>query len=282
MYGYVTVNSPELKVKEQDEVNAWYCGLCSCLKKSFGRAGQITINHDMNFLILLLNGLYEPEKKEFTGRCIVHPLTKRRFLTSEVSEYAADMNILLAWYKVVDDWKDDRKLKARAMITGLRGGARKVMRKYPGKAKVISSAFRKLSHLEQETSEDIDRVSGEFGRVMAEVCDYRSDEWSRQLRSIGFSLGRFIYIMDAYEDMKEDIQKGEYNCLVKHRKSFGSDEQFDEFVYNVLNEIMADCARSFEYLPVTENGEIIRNIIYAGVWRRWEELHNTECSKKTE
>ena len=279
MYGYVTPNSPELKVREQDEVNAWYCGLCSCLKENFGRAGQLTLNHDMNFLILLLGGLYEPEKHRSVGRCIVHPLTKRVFLTSKISGYAADMNILLGWYKVADDGKDEKKLKARTMMTGLRGSAKKVMQKYPEKAKAVSRAFKILSRFEQEGSADLDKVSGQFGKVMSEVCDIYGDEWSSQLRGIGFSLGRFIYIMDAYEDMKEDEEKGIYNCLSKHLKNFDTKENFDEFVYNVLNNIMAECAKNFELLPITENIEIIRNIIYAGVWRRWEELHNVKCSK---
>lgn len=279
MYGYVTVNSPELKVREQEEVNAWYCGLCSCLKDKFGRAGQLTINHDMNFLILLLNGLYEPKTEHFTGRCVIHPMTKRLFLTSEISRYAADMNILLAWYKVCDDWKDEKKIKARAMITGLRKSAGKVMDKYPKKAKSIRKAFKNLSVYEDGASEDLDIVSGQFGKVMAEVCDIYGDEWSAYLRRIGFSLGRFIYIMDAYEDMEEDSSKDDYNCLNMHVGKFDTKEKFDEFVYNVLNNIMAECAKNFEMLPITENVEILRNIIYAGVWRRWEELHNMKCSK---
>lgn len=279
MYGYVTPNSPELKVREQEEVNAWYCGLCSCLKARFGRAGQLTLNHDMNFLILLLNGLYEPQKRSTVGRCIVHPMTKRVFLTSRISEYAADMNVLLAWYKVVDDWRDEKKIKARAMMAGLKGSAKKVITRYPEKARVISKAFKKLSRFEQEGSSDLDKVSDQFGKVMAEVCDIYEDEWSNQLRGIGFSLGRFIYIMDAYEDMKEDEEKGNYNCLLKHLKNFETGEKFDEFVYNVLNNVMAECAKNFEILPITENAEIIRNIIYAGVWGRWEELHSVKCSK---
>ncbi len=282
MYGYVTTNSPELKVRENAELSAWYCGLCSCLKKEFGRAGQLTLNHDMNFLVLLLNGLYEPHKKVFEGRCIAHPLAKRTFYTSELSRYAADMNILLAWYKVVDDWKDEKKLKARAMITGLRKSARKVFDKYPDKARAVREYFKKLSHYENTGCTDIDLVSGQFGKVMSLVCDIYGDEWSGQLQSIGFSLGKFIYIMDAYEDMDEDAEKGNYNCLLKHVSNFETKEKFDEFVYNVLNAIMAECARSFEILPITENAEILRNIIYAGVWGRWEELHNKNCTNKTE
>lgn len=282
MYGYVTANTPELKVRENEELSAWYCGLCSCLKNEFGRAGQLTLNHDMTFMVLLLNGLYEPRRKEFVSRCIVHPLTKRAFITSEISNYAADMNILLAWYKVVDDWKDEKKLKARAMITGLRKGVRKVFDRYPQKAGKIRAYFKRLSALEKDGSDDIDLVSGQFGNIMSMVFDIYGDEWSEQLQALGKSLGQFIYIMDDYEDMEEDRRKGNYNCLLKHLDNFNTREKFDEFVYNVLNALMAECAGNFEILPITLNVEILRNIIYAGVWRRWEELHKTDCTEHTE
>ncbi len=273
MYGYVTANGPELKVREQAEANARYCGLCSCLKKDFGRAGQLTITHDMTFLVYLLNGLYEPKEEEFTGRCILHPLNKRLFIRSEMTEYAAEMNVLLAWFKLIDDWKDEKKLSARAMLTGLHKKVTKVIDKYPDKARVIKKAFKRLSKLEKEKSDDLDALSGEFGKVMAEVCDIYGDEWSENLRAIGFSLGKFIYIMDAYDDLEEDRKKGNFNCLEFHIARFDSKERFDNFIYDILNAVMADCARNFEMLPITKDAEVLRNIIYAGVWNRWEEMH---------
>lgn len=277
MYGYVSVNTAELKMREFDEYQAWYCGLCNCLKKDFGRAGQLTIQHDMTFLIYLLQGLYEPEEHSFDGRCIAHPAKKRTFIQSEISSYAADMNILLAWYKLVDDWEDDRSKKARVMMAALKKGAKKVQDKYPEKAKAVDTAFSRLSELEKGGSDMLDEVSGCFGDVMAEVCDYKNDEWSDELRRIGFYLGKFIYIMDAYEDMEADRKKGDYNCLIKIYDGFEKKEDAEEFVYRLLNMVMAECARAFEMLPIVKNAEVLRNIIYAGVWGKWTEMHREQC-----
>lgn len=282
MYGYVSVNTSELKMREFDEYNAWYCGLCSCLKKGFGRAGQLTIQHDMTFLIYLLQGLYEPEERSFTGRCIAHPMKKRTFTQSEVSEYAADMNILLAWYKLVDDWEDDKSKKARIMMTTLKKGAKRVMEKYPQKAQKIESEFERLRELERSSSDSLDEVSGCFGAVMAEVCEFKRDEWSDLLRTVGFYLGKFIYIMDAYEDMDSDKKTGDYNCLIKIYDGFTDRQEAEEFVYRLLNMVMAECARSFEMLPIVKNAEVLRNIIYAGVWSRWFEMHRQECEEEKE
>ena len=282
MYGYVSVNTSELKVREFDEYNAWYCGLCHCLKKGFGRAGQLIIQHDMTFLIYLLQGLYEPAESSFSGRCIAHPMKKRTFTVSDVSSYAADMNILLAWYKLVDDWEDDKSKKARVMMAALKKGAKRVREKYPKKAEAVEAAFNKLGELEKDGSDQLDAVSGCFGEVMAEVCDFRDDEWSDELRRIGFFLGKFIYIMDAYEDMESDKKTGSYNCLVNVYDGFEKKEDAEMFVYSLLNMVMAECAKAFEMLPIVRNAEVLRNIIYAGVWGKWSELHPEECQEDAE
>ncbi len=283
MYGYVSVNTSELKMREFDEYNARYCGLCDSLRKNFGRAGQLTIQHDMTFLIYLLNGLYEPHESTFSGRCIVHPMKKRNFRRTDITDYAADMNVLLAWYKLVDDWEDDRSKKARIMMLALKKGASEVKEKYPEKSAKIGAAFTHLRSLEKESSSDVDTVSGCFGKVMAHVCDIYGDEWSGLLRKTGFYLGKFIYIMDAYEDMREDEKNNSYNPLIPKKNLFLSDEDFEVYVYTILNNIMAECAKYFEKLPVKRDLQILRNIIYAGVWRRWEEMHTpTDDNGNTE
>ena len=276
MYGYVSVNTSELKVRESEEYNARYCGLCDSLRRNFGRVGQLTLQHDMAFLVYLLSGLYEPEETSFEGRCIAHPMKKRAFIRSDISDYAADMNVLLAWFKLEDDKEDDNSKKARIMMAALRKGADRVRSKYPEKVEAINAAFSHLHRLEDEGSESLDEVSGSFGDVMAQVCDYRGDEWSGELRKVGYYLGKFIYIMDAYEDMEDDRKSGSYNCLIKIYDGFPSRDEAEYFVYGLLNMVMAECARAFEMLPIVNNVEVLRNIIYAGVWRRWTELHKDE------
>ena len=36
---------------------------------------------------------------------------------------------------------------------------------------------------------------------------------------------------------------------------------------------MAVCAESFERLPLIRDVDLLRNIFYGGVWRRWAALH---------
>ena len=96
MFGYIVVNKPEMKFREFDVYQSYYCGLCKSLKDNYGKMGQITLSYDMTFLALLLTSLYEPETVSGYRRCAVHPAKKHFYRQNEFTDYAADMNILLS------------------------------------------------------------------------------------------------------------------------------------------------------------------------------------------
>ena len=101
---------------------------------------------------------------------------------------------------------------------------------------------------------------------MAEIFAWRQDEWEQDLRSMGFFLGKFIYLMDAYEDVEQDQKTGNYNVFLR----MSQQEGFEQNSERILSMMMSECARAFERLPIVENAEILRNILYSGVWRRFE------------
>lgn len=265
MFGYITVNQPELKFREYDWYHSFYCGLCRQLQETYGFRGQMTLTYDMTFLILLLTGLYEPETRLEERRCHIHPLRKHLSRANEFTEYAADMNLLLAYYQCLDDWKDDRNIRKKLMSAALSGGCVKVRNKYPEKAALVEECLNRIGECEKENSEDVDRASGEFGRLTAEIFACRRDEWERELRNMGFFLGKFIYLMDAFEDLEKDEKSGSYNPFLLQLKK-GKTKAYCE---EILNMMMAECCRSFERLPILEGAEVLRNILYSGVWARY-------------
>ena len=110
MFGYVVINKPELKFKEFDVYKSFYCGLCYSLRSRYGFVGQFTLSYDMTFLVMLLTSLYEPKVAHSEHKCIRHPLKAQPMSSSIYSDYVADMNILLSYYKAMDDWNDDRSV----------------------------------------------------------------------------------------------------------------------------------------------------------------------------
>ena len=207
MYGYVVMNKPELKIREYDEYRAYYCGLCKALKHAAGKRGQIALSYDMTFLALLLSALYEPETEKIQERCMIHPVGKQNTRKNEYIDYAADMSLLLAWYKCKDDYQDDKNYVKAAYGSTLNKQVRKLEQKYHRQSCVIKEQLEKLAVLENENTENIDVLSACFGNVLAEIFAARQDEWEKELRTFGFYLGKFVYIMDAYDDVEKDEKR---------------------------------------------------------------------------
>jgi len=266
MFGYIAINKAEMKFKDFDIYHSYYCGLCQRLKECYGRRGQMTLSYDMTFLIVLLTGLYEPDTSVETVNCIAHPFEKHTSRTNIYSDYAASMNLILTYYKCKDDWNDERKKKSYAVMQVLKSKMEVIKKAYPEKVSRVTANLQRLSILETENEQNIDLMAGLFGEIMAELFAVKHDEWEASLRKIGFFLGKFVYLMDAYEDVEKDIQSGNYNPF---KKAFTEDTNFAENIRSLLTLMMAECSREFEKLPILMHTDILRNILYSGVWQKY-------------
>ena len=266
MFGYISVNKAEMKFRVFDIYQSYYCGICRDLKRKYGVCGQISLSYDMTFLAILLTGLYEPATVQGSCKCIAHPFERHATRNNIFTEYAADMNVLFAYYKCQDDWEDEKKLLKYAYGRLLEGKAGKLKAIYADKIRTINLLMQDFSDAEKESNADIDALAGLFGRVMAEMIVAKEDEWAENLRRLGFFLGKFIYLCDAYEDVEEDIRKGTPNPLKLRYASL----DFEEECRTILMMMISECCKEFEKLPILENVEILRNILYSGVWGRYE------------
>ena len=280
MFGYVQVNQKELKVKEFDLYRSYYCGICHILKKRYGRTGQLLLNYDMTFLALLLSGLYEPPEQYGRGRCVVHPLRRHESRVTDASAYAADMTVLLAYEKAGDDVRDEKSAKGLVLGKLLKRHYRRVSAAYPRQAAQLRSCMKELAQAEKDHVTDPDKVAGITGRFLAEIFVWKDDIWQDDLRQIGFYLGKFIYLMDAWEDLEKDEKSGSYNLLPALREK--DPAHFEENVRQMLEDMMTECARAFERLPVIENAGILRNILYSGVWSRYAQIREKRMKERAD
>lgn len=277
MFGYVIANRDELKIRDYKRYRSFYCGLCHSLRSQFGKKGQITLSYDMTFLDILLNALYEEPLQEDRQNCILHPLEKHDMLFNSISDYTASMGLLLTYYKLLDNWQDDKDSKSRTFAKSLRNDVVKINEKWIRQSKAVSSSIQKLSEYENHREYDLDTVSGLSGTMLGELFVYREDEWAAELRRMGFYLGKYIYLLDAYEDLEKDLKKQEYNPWTP----FMSRKDYDALVENTLTMMMAECAKSFERLPIVQDVEILRNIIYSGVWTQYAIVKRKRDEKET-
>ncbi len=279
MFGYVRINKMDLTFREYEHYKAYYCGLCKYLKRNHTELSRMTINYDITFLIVLLSSIYQPSAQVFHEKCIVDPVKKKKHIINEITEYAASMNILLAYYKLEDDVNDEGDIKSRLVRRAYRKTFKTAYDKYPQKADFIKACLGELRSLEEDQSTSIDQTSNCFARLLEEIFDYKDDEYRDRLRKVGFNIGKYIYIMDAYEDLDQDLEKGRYNPFSSYKDDR---EGLKVKVDKLIGMTLARLEEAILNLDIKVNKSIIDNIIYSGVYLRYKGLINGADKKKQE
>lgn len=273
MFGYVTANIDALSEDENKIYRGLYCGLCRSLKERHGNLSRIMLTYDMTFLILVLSSLYNLEDEYSDTRCIIHPLKKHCFIENDITSYAADMSIALVYNKLIDDWNDDKSLPAKLLANISKNDYKNLWQKYPRQCSAIEKCLTDLSDVEKKGITVPDIPANIFGALLAEIFVYKEDSFTPILRKAASALGQFIYIMDAWDDLESDIKKEHYNPLT----SISS-----ENVKPILTMILSECAEAFFSLPLEKNINIMKNIIYSGVWMRYSVKESRNNKKKSQ
>ena len=266
MFGYVIADSSRLSSEQLRRYQSAYCGLCRTLHREYGFASRFALTYDMTFLTLLLLSLYEPEEQSGEARCPIHPAKPRPYCESEITAYAAAMNAVLAYYNCLDDWQDDRSLLRLGAAKMLEGAVQKSDRLYPQQMAAIRESLSAISAAEKAPqsgfSED---AANAFGNLMAALFVTKGDRWAPLLRQFGFSLGKFIYFLDAACDLERDRRRGRYNPLLPLELRCGADFEPQ------LRLLIGDAADAFERLPLVQDAELLQNILYSGVWTKFQQ-----------
>ena len=262
MFGYILADTRELQPEERARYKGCYCGLCRAIGARCGHRCRTCLTYDMAFLALLLGSLYEPPETAEKGPCILHPLGNRRSWHTEATDYAADLNVILARLNCLDDWADEHRLLRLGEAKLLNAGAAAAEERQPRKAAAVRDCLRELGEIEARGEKSPDPGASAFGRLMGELFVWREDRWSADLRQAGEHMGRFLYLLDALEDLEKDRRRGNYNPLAGILEEGASREE----ILDILVNQMSSCAFALDRLPLVQDAAILKNIVYTGVW----------------
>ena len=287
MFGYIAPLKSELKIREFEVYNAYYCAICHAVKRRYGETPRLTLTYDAVFIALLAAGLTggpaELSYKAF--RCFNNPAKKRNEVMPSASvDYAADVMVLLAWLSLKDG-KEDRD-QGSFFKDAMTAAGEAVMRRFGrraavslgGKADVCCECAEEQQSIEAAGTDSIDRAADPTGRLMAELLDFTDapdlkwrlagaplPELSQALRGLGYHLGRYIYIIDAVDDLEKDRKTGAYNPLLLKPET-------PEALKTVISLDLARLGELAGLLPLACHNSIIDNIVYLGLHARTDEV----------
>ncbi|MEA4940009.1 MAG: DUF5685 family protein [Christensenella sp.] len=262
MFGYIRPLECELKVREQAEYRGYYCGLCKSIGVRFGQLERLSLSYDCAFLAALLSAISGGAGFS-RGNCGPRCYRGKRAIAnaSPALDYAADVNVLLAWYQAADDAADERSAKALAARLAFSRAYRKAAKLHPELDRVIRENTERLHTLEREKAASTDEPSDTFGKTLSAVIlhapmlpqsERQAAEW------MFYNLGRWIYLIDAWDDREKDEKSGGYNPFLITKM----EPERARFLLNVtLNEV----SKAYDLLTLQQPSGLLDNIIRLGL-----------------
>ena len=217
MFGYVRAVTSVLSPEDAQRYEAVYCGLCRTLGNRYGKTAQLILNYDFVFLALLL------AKPEGEGTfpccpCPVHPWRKKTcWLGSPALDEAADATVILTWWKLQDAIRDGglwERGKSRAAALALRRHYRTAAARRPAFDHTVQTCLEELHQLEVANTPSLDQPADTFARILqAAGAETGLAARTHGVEQILYHVGRWIYLVDAWDDLEEDGRTGSYNPI---------------------------------------------------------------------
>ncbi|MBE6718330.1 MAG: hypothetical protein E7574_03625 [Ruminococcaceae bacterium] len=273
MFGYVKPESRELKVKEYELYKSAYCGLCRVMGKRYSYLYKMSLSYDFVFMVLLR--LYAmPENVSFSQkRCIAHPLKKKTMMNcNSALETASDVGVIMLYHDFVDKIKDKDGIKS--FVCRLTMPELRRLRKKACKDEIIKefdafveNKLCELSDIEKENTKSIDMAAENFGSILAEALSIGFEgDIKRTTYEIGRNIGKWIYIIDALDDIDSDEKNQNYNPFIAVFGSAEEAKKHGDMIKTALLNTLSASDRALAILNNTDAGvsNILTNIIRLG------------------
>lgn len=287
MFGYVKADKGELKVWEFETYRAIYCSLCKQLGKSYGIFTRFTLNYDFVFLALLKLSLSEKKCDIYKKHCTFNLLKKCNYCKDPNGdfEFCAAVAVIMLYYKVLDgtcDAKGIKKIGYKLIKPFFSKKRLKASKKYPEVEKCVSEYISAQSVLEKQNCTNLDEIceptSTALGNIFAMCAE--SDADKRTLKHLGYCIGKWIYIMDATEDLADDIKTGAYNPLKYGiHKNDNISEYAKERTLPILNTCIYNAGLAFQLTEIKKYKGILENIIFLGLKATQKNVFQKEKNK---
>ncbi len=288
MFGYVMPYKLELKIKDYEMFKAYYCGLCIAIKNNFSNLCRLSLNYDMTFLGILLDSLATEKHNYEVTTCIAHPFKKKpKVINNNALDYAAFCNVALVYHKLLDDYNDDNALNKKILSMYLKKFIEKENLDLKPLLENIESNISKLTEYEKSTEYiSIDELSHSFADLTGFLIAfyYRDKDFHDDLYKLGYNLGRWIYIIDAYDDLEDDMKKNKFNAI---NKAFNTDSlsyeelieaQRDRIEFNLMMSA-STTVDALNNLPLEKNSDLLFNILQLGLMNKIETIKSRSDKK---
>ncbi len=271
MLGYVKAFKPEMKIKDYELYRGIYCSLCRALGRNYSPAAQLFLSYDFALAAVLRLAVGESGCEFSQKRCPYNPAKKCLICgRKDELDLCAHAVIITVYYKVIDNMRDagfKSKLLAYLIYPVIYFMHKKAAKLAPEIEKAVSEAMGEQKIAEEKNGVGIDEAAHPSANALGEVFSlgFEGDE-KQLLYSIGYMIGRFVYILDAADDLEDDIKSGSFNPFKNADISNdGKRAEFADRVEQMLNLTQSTALESLDTLGTKRFEEILENIVFDGL-----------------
>ncbi len=228
MLGYIRCDEGELKGKHLALYRAVYCGLCHCVRVNRAYALLPFFSYDFVFLALVKMLIKKEEMAIERDFCLLHPFRKKkkRLKNNKTLEECVFSALVLTAEKMKDDLADPdsswrRRLLIRLLLPFFERSKTRMKRGESARCELETEVAAKLRQgLEGEKrGATLDEMCSFFAEAMSLVFAYGHEGADRRLmEGLGDKIGRFLYTVDALDDLSSDLESGSFNPLISKGK----------------------------------------------------------------
>ena len=279
MFGYVRPLKGEMKVREYEQYKAVYCTLCKELEKHYGLLAKFALSFDITFYAVLALDISGAEIAEKKGHCVVNPAKKCSYICEGREEYhkAAALTVLMTYYKLIDNIEDEKAIKrfgAKLLKLIVNKAAKKAAEDFPFMDEALKKMTADQKATEESENPSIDACCAPTADALKTIFSElaRDDTERIVLEQFGYFLGRWIYAMDAADDLEDDLKDGSFNPFIHKLNLEGKTEipkeereSVDKYCNEVLNCNAAMINGAVNLLNLGKYENIITNVTELGL-----------------
>ncbi|PKM62875.1 MAG: hypothetical protein CVU97_03155 [Firmicutes bacterium HGW-Firmicutes-21] len=270
MFGYIRPVQSELLVREYELYRAVYCGLCRYGGKHISHFTRFFLNYDFVSLALLRIAVTNETVTISKERCPYRFRKRSTMLAEDSYRLTCAAFAILLYYKTVDDINDSRGFKRifKKMVLPFFSHIKNRVKGYDDLDKFIQARLLQLGTIEKEIGgvTSLDKVAHCFAGITEYIACYGMSEEKAQIAAqCGYHIGRYIYILDALDDIIEDNEKSTYNPLINKYGSVAEALAHTEEIKTTITDSMNAFSSVYGLNLIGDNPDRIKdydNIIF--------------------
>lgn len=276
MFGYIRTDDPYLYKKDDTLYNAVYCGLCKSIGRLCGQMARFGLTYDVAFLSVMLHNLADKDVKIEKQHCIARPFRKKNMIVGdEISEAMAAFNVMMCYYKVLDDKNDGGKAGVKSLL--FKRGYRRAAKKYPRLAEITRDCYVELDRYEKAKTASVDIAADPFATLARKLSEeVLGEKVTGHTSDAFYFLGKWIYLIDALDDFNDDKKSGNYNvfaCMWEDCAN-GAElvEKHGKEIFPIFNSVFWHLNESLSNITYYFNKDLIENVLLRGIPKKTDEV----------